>query len=224
MLVAAQFPAVKVHGADLEPIPTGIEQAIGPTVIVPPRLNSIFLFGGRMSGQPIGRTLAFNLGSSGQTWDNFIVGGAFQREFWRWGAISVAAEIGIADRFGKFEVCCTILVRSDKAIHTVELWGGFALRHDGPLLFDSIRLAPAAIVGVSAATKSIGAEREHEVLFGGEAGFLFYLGLEFALSHVTAPELELVTRLHHRSGAWGTLSKGDHAGYNAWISGVRYRF
>jgi hypothetical protein len=50
------------------------------------------------------------------------------------------------------------------------------------------------------------------------------LGLEMGLSHVTMPELELVARLHHRSGAWGTLSRGDHEGYNAWISGIRYRF
>lgn len=225
LLVVAGFPAVTSFAADL-PMRAPAEPAQSEPFLRPSvaPLNSIFVFGGYMSPVPIGRTLVFNAGGKGPLSDNYIVGGAYQREFWRWGAFSIAAEVGVADRFGKYEVCCEIRVRSDKTIHTGELWGGFAFRHDGPMLFNAVRLSPAAIVGFSGVTKSIGAERAQEVMFGGDAGFLFYLGLEMALSHLIMPELELVARLHHRSGAWGTLSRSDHEGYNAWIYGIRYRF
>ena len=52
---------------------------------------------------------------------------------------------------------------------------------------------------------------------------LFYLGFEAAFSLPEQPNAEVVLRLHHRSGAYGTLG-GLKEGNNATVVGFRQRF
>ena len=171
----------------------------------------------------MGETALFNTSGRGKAWDNFIVGGAYQRDLWYRGPWTVAAEMGVADRFGKYDVCCQVIVRTS-LVHSGELWGGIALRHEGVVLFSKVRLSAGGVFGFSAITKSIGGEREHEIASGGSARFLFYVAGELTISDVTIPNYELVMRLHHRSGAWGTFGSGAHEGYNGWVFGLRHRF
>ena len=90
LLVVAGFPAVTSLAADL-PMRAPAEPALSEPFLRPSAapLNSIFLFGGYMSPVPIGRTLVFNAGGEGPLSDNYIMGGAYQREFWRWRAFSI---------------------------------------------------------------------------------------------------------------------------------------
>jgi hypothetical protein len=53
--------------------------------------------------------------------------------------------------------------------------------------------------------------------------FLAALMFEFAFSLPDAPQWSLVTRLHHRSGAYGTFDD-VHGASNAWGMGIRYNF
>lgn len=221
-LVMAGFPAVNGHAADIVPTRTYVEPALRTAVIEPAR-NSIFLFGGRLSTGSMGETALFNMNLDGQRWDNYIVGGAYQRDFWRWNHMIFGFEVGVADRFGKYEVCCKPPVKSDSLLHSGELWGGFVMRYEGLLLFNKIQLAGSSVVGLSAITKAIGRERERELGLDGNARLLFYWGPELTLSHVDMPDVEVVVRLHHRSGA-GKVLGGMDEGYNSWVGGFRFRF
>jgi len=62
-----------------------------------------------------------------------------------------------------------------------------------------------------------------EVAIDGESQrFMVYWMLEFAFSPPSHSRFALVTRLHHRSGAYGLVA--DEGGSNALALGLRYRF
>jgi hypothetical protein len=227
-LAASGFSCIG-HAADLSPRaePEQFRRLAAPAPIArpAPKEYSILVFGGRLSSTDIYSTALLNLfrDSNTQQYDNFIVGVAFQRDIWRWRGFVIGAELGLADRFGKYKVCCDNIVRSSSLLHSGELWGGVVLRHEGDLLFDAVRIGAGLVGGLSAVTNSIGREREREITQDGNARFLFYLGAEFTLATPSLPDLELVVRLHHRSGASGVLG-GMSEGYNASVYGVRWRF
>jgi hypothetical protein len=52
---------------------------------------------------------------------------------------------------------------------------------------------------------------------------LFYLAFDLAFALANFPNTELVFRVQHRSGAYGTLS-GIKEGNNANVIGIRQRF
>lgn len=54
--------------------------------------------------------------------------------------------------------------------------------------------------------------------------FLNYLMLEATFAPPTYPNLQLVARLHHRSGAFGLYGAGRRDGTNALALGIRYLF
>jgi hypothetical protein len=187
------------------------------------RPNSIFVFAGRMSATDIYSTAILNVNQPGQTYDNYIVGAAFGRDMLDLGHHFVlGAELGVADRFGKYKVCCDAPFISDNVVHSGELWGGASLRYDSIKLSDRIRLIPGIVGGLSGTTNSIGREREREIGLDGNARVLLYLGAELAFSTPSSP-IELVIRLHHRSGANGEFGK-IMEGYNANVIGIRYRY
>jgi hypothetical protein len=196
------------------------------------RQNSILLFYGRLSTTNLGSTLVFNefpLGTTaitGQKYDNFIAGGAYQRDVFRYGGAVIAGEIGIADRFGHYQDCCipsspTIYVAHD--VNSGEIWAGPAFRYESIVLFNQLRVIPGVTGGLSAVTSSIGTELDRVQSRNGDGTLLFYLGLEVAFSFVELPALEFVVEDHHRSGAQNTLGHMAE-GYNANVMGFRYRF
>jgi hypothetical protein len=222
VLAVAGLSAVGTHAADIVPTRTYVEPTLRTAVVEPAR-NSIFLFAGRMSAGDMGTTALFNLNYDGKPWDNYIVGGAYQRDVWRWRQLIFGFEVGVADRFGHYKVCCSPLLKSDSLLHSGELWGGGVIRSEPLLLFNTVRIAISSTVGLSATTNSIGRERGREIGLDGNARLLFYWGPELNFSHVSNPNIEFVMRLHHRSGAGHTLGK-MHEGYNAWVGGFRFRF
>ena len=74
--------------------------------------QSVFGFAGRTNSGNLGDTFAFGVGAP-QTifYDNYIVGGAYQRDFFQFNSgILIGAEIGLADRFGNYKICCDTLL------------------------------------------------------------------------------------------------------------------
>jgi len=190
------------------------------------------LFGGLMSTTNLASTLFFNtIPNFGMQpyhphCDNYIVGATYQRDFIHFQGWAVAGEIGVADRFGHYSVCCSPLqatLTSSSVLTSGELWFGPAVRYDSFVLFKSLRIVPGFTAGFSLVTNSIGAE-EGKVLFKpGNATFLGYLGFDVAFSLASLPEWELVIEEHHRSGAAGFFGH-LHEGYNANVVGLRYLF
>ena len=196
--------------------------------------DSIFFFAGRLSTSNMGSTATFNTVAVDTTlespyYDNYIVGAVYQRRFRELGhRFVLGGEIGIADRFGHYLVCCgskliTQTVTSSDIRHSGELWFGPTIRYDSWVLFDKLRITPGLTAGFSLTTNSIGVERAKEIERNGSARFLFYLGPEVAFSYASMPNVELVFRLHHRSGALGLLGHLND-GYNANVVGLRYWF
>ena len=196
--------------------------AVDPALLRP---DSIMVFGGAMSTDDLGNTLMFNLHSDrDKRWDNYIVGAAYDHDFMSLGhGFVLGAEIGIADRFGKYELCCDTVVKSSGVLSSGELWVGARLSYDGTVVFNAVKIGAAATVGFSFTTDSIEREREREIGYGGSARVLGYLAPELNFSLVDHPEWQFVYRVQHRSGAGGLLGH-IREGYNANVVGVRYRF
>jgi len=198
--------------------------ADAPSLLQPASGQSLFFFAGRTSPTNLEDTAAFNLTRSRGTasYDNAIVGAAYQRDFLQIGrGVFLGGEIGIANRFGYYKVCCDPTVRTSDVIHSGELWGGGSLRYEGITLFNALRVSPGFVGGLSAITNPIGQEALHQK-DGKSARLLFYLGFETAFSLPEHPNAEVVLRLHHRSGAYGTLG-GLKEGNNATVVGFRQR-
>ncbi len=190
------------------------------------RPDSIFVFGGALSTSSLGSTLKFNLDQPAGIikYDNYIAGAAYNHDFYKLGlGFTLGVEVGIADRFGHYALCCNTIIKSSSLLNSGELWAGPRISFDGFVLFDTIRIAGAATTGFSFTTDSIGRERERELAYGGSARALIYFGPEIIISMVNHPELEFVYREQHRSGANGTFGK-MREGYNANVFGVRYKF
>jgi hypothetical protein len=169
--------------------------------------RSVFGFAGLFVREDIWESALF---LSADYEENFLFGAGFQ-EFFLSGPLdlNIGAEAGIAGRFGESS--------------SAEFWGGVVVRHPGFAVFDTVRVSPAMTFGLSAITDTIGREREQEISDGGDATLLFYLGPEINFSLLQHPRFEVFYRLHHRSGAWGTL--GDMRGAaNANVVGMRVRF
>ena len=187
--------------------------------------QSVFGFAGRTNSGNLRNTFVFGVGAPQSIfYDNYIVGGAYQRDFVQFNSgIMIGAEVGLADRFGTYKVCCDTLTYSNGVTHSAELWGGVSFRHQGFALFDAVRISPGFVFGLSAVSSPIGQEGLHQVYLRGNAAVLFYLGFDLSLALTSLPDTELVFRIHHRSGAYGTLG-GMKEGNNANVIGIRQRF
>jgi hypothetical protein len=139
------------------------------------RLNSVMLFGGRMSTTNLASTLLFNrvsvfgLSPYQPYYDNYIVGGAYQRDVYRFGGFVIAAEIGLADRFGHYTECCAPIeqtIYSSSTVNSGELWFGPAFRYEAIVFFNTVRFVPGITAGFSVVTNSIGAEEGQRNVLG----------------------------------------------------------
>jgi len=187
--------------------------------------QSVFGFAGRTNSGNLKDTFAFGVGAPQSIfYDNYIVGGAYQRDFFQFNSgVLVGAEVGLADRFGHYKICCDTIAYSNGVMHSTELWGGISFRHQGVALFDTFRISPGFVFGLSAISSPIGQEGLRQIDNHGSANLLFYLGFDVAFALAGFPNTELVLRIQHRSGAYGTLG-GLKEGNNANVIGIRQRF
>lgn len=141
--------------------------------------------------------------------NNFLAALAYSRDIKEiFFNIRVGPEIGAATRFG------------EQSAH--ELWGGIFFRHCG-FHIKNLKVSLGVTGGLSLVDKPIGKEKQRSEGVDRKSEILFYLGPEFSFSLEKCPNIELVYRLHHRSGADGTLG-GLKEGHNANTLGIRYRF
>jgi hypothetical protein len=140
--------------------------------------------------------------------DNRIFGLGYQVLWGDQDAGQVGGEIGLAARLGGRD--------------SVEAWAGIVSRYNFDMA--GVRIAPALTIGLSAVSDTMeGGETRRIEQFDGNGNVLFYLGPELSLSSIEHPEFEVFTRLHHRSGGWGTLG-GVHGAADVLSLGLRYKF
>ena len=216
------FPALS-NAADIET--AGIE-ASQPGA----RSNSLLFFSGRIPTTDIYSTMALNvIRPPGQNYDNYIAGVAYNRDIIDLGyGFHLGAEVGVADRFGQYKQCCDPIIRSSSIVHSAEVWGGAQLRYSGFTLLNAVRVGFGMTFGLSAVNSSIGSEARWAGQNSSTNHVLYYLGPEVSIAFLNTPNVELVLKLHHRSGAKTVpflptiADRGE--GYNASVVGIRYLF
>jgi hypothetical protein len=109
--------------------------------------QSVFGFAGRTNSGNLGDTFAFGVGAPQRIfYDNYIVGGAYQRDFFQFNSgVLVGTEVGLAERFGNYKICCDTIAYSNSMAHSAEVWGGVSIRHQGVALFDTVRISPGFV-------------------------------------------------------------------------------
>jgi len=170
--------------------------------------QAVFLFGGFATRRGLGDSLIQGFRSNTYD-DRYLIGAGYQRYPWESRGFQWGWELGIAQRFSN--------------AYTLEFFGGPTIRHRGLTIADRITVSPSVTGGFSAVTASIGEERAREANHQGDGWFLFYLGGEIDVASTAHPNVEIFYRIHHRSGASGTLGR-LYEGYNASVFGVRYRY
>jgi hypothetical protein len=174
---------------------------------VSPPSNSVLIFGGQYTTENMENSLnPFSARHENQR----IVAAAYQHDFYHApNELIVGAEIGAGYRFG--------LGNSE------ELWAGVSIRHEGFVLFGLVRIAAGITMGLSAVTNTTGIEAQRQAIDHGNGHLLAYLGPELTMALQQYPNLELVYRVQHRSGAFGLIANYVE-GANANVFGIRYRF
>jgi hypothetical protein len=211
------------------PAPAVVEPSFLTLANPSDKSNGVVVFGGAMSTRALESTLMFDLDYSigrgmGMNYDNYFVGVAYDRDFWRLGyGFTLGAELGVGDRFGHYYICCDLVIKSASILNSPEIWAGPRLSFDGIVIGNTVRIAGAVTFGFSGAASALGRERQAVYSWDGNAQFLFYLGPEVSFSLVNHPDWEFVSRVQHRSGASGLLGK-IREGYNGNTVGLRYKF
>jgi hypothetical protein len=167
--------------------------------------QNLFVLGDPFSVEQFGGTLQL---WDNQYEDNFFLGVGYQHFLYEHGlGLRLGLEAGVGARLGS---------RSSG-----EVWAGGVARL-GTLTLGPIGITPALTAGFSVVTDTIGSETVRANALGIQAPFLYYLGPEVAVSHAGLPDLELIGRVHHRSGGFGTIAPLD--GSNAVVMGLRYQY
>lgn len=139
--------------------------------------------------------------------DNYLIGLGYQRGWGDAHGLLYGLEAGLAGRFGETT--------------SLEAWGGLFARYNFDL--GPVRVAPALTFGLSGVTNYMaGGETERIEQVDGDGHLLFYLGPEISVGP-TDGNYEVFARLHHRSGAWGTLG-GVHGDADVLALGFRSFF
>jgi hypothetical protein len=121
--------------------------------------------------------------------------------------LSLELEAGAAYRFGD----------EDQG----EFWGAIFLRYDDFPWNDAIYTTIAANTGLSILTET--SEFEKDRSDGQSSLLLHYLAPEITFANPDYKDLELLLKLHHRSGVFG-LFDGVHGGSTFVSGGIRFRF
>ena len=167
--------------------------------------ENVFVMAGPFSREFFGASFRF--------WEdhyesNFFAGAGYQRFLYEHpGGFKGGVEAGLGLRLG------------DR--NSVELWGGAVARFDIFSIGD-ISITPSLTAGLSVVTDTIGEETIRASQISQQVHLLYYLGPEIAIGHAAYPGFEVIGRVHHRSGGFGTIAPID--GSNAAVLGLRYKF
>ena len=165
---------------------------------------SVMLYQGFATSTDLGQTLVLDIEFEGSQFTGLAVN---RKMFSFW-------------RYFTFELEGQVLRHYGKQEHW-EYDGLFMIRFHPFILDPTIDIEFAVGEGLSYATQLPTIEQEQHP--DASSRFLNYLVFEIAFSHVQYREWTLVTRIHHRSGAF-RLFNGTRGGSNFLALGLRYHF
>ncbi len=167
---------------------------------------AVTVYGGLVSENKFSRLL-FTPWDAEVDEDTPWLGLSLSKRMWTWGEdIAFELEGGAGYRFGDEK--------------TGEFWGALYTRYDGFFWNDTIYTTIAGSTGLNYATRVSPFERNKR---DGGAKLLHYFAPEITFADPDDKNLELVVRLHHRSGVFG-LFDGVSSGTNTVTLGLRKRF
>jgi hypothetical protein len=164
---------------------------------------SLMIYQGWGTSSDLGQTLVFDIKFE----DSYFTGLAVNRKmfpFWR---------------YFTFELEGQVLKHYGKQEHW-ELDGLFLVRLHPFILASSINIEFAVGWGLSYAIQTPVIEKENR---DNTSQLMSYLAFEVAFTLPEYPEWTLVTRIHHRSGMFGTFND-TYGGSNFLALGLRYHF
>jgi hypothetical protein len=140
-----------------------------------------------------------------------FVGGAFSREFLSWGKYAgIDAEIGVGKRFGIMD--------------EGEAWGALYFRWKWFPWNDYVRTTVAVSTGINIATDIAEWERQRTINSGRGSYYQHYFSPELTFGLPSNPNLDLVLRFHHRSGASLAIFNHTYGAAQYGTIGLRNRF
>lgn len=152
-------------------------------------------------------------------WENFFgVGHALEFEDSYFIAIALAKRIGVYKKLASFEIEGQVVKHFHLQNH-LELNALVTARWDAFWWDKYVDTSLAFGLGPSFATAKPELEERND---GATSSFLAYWMIELVLGLPQYPKVAFITRLHHRSTAFGLLS--DKGGSNALAIGLKYRF
>ncbi len=187
--------------------------AIPPIPDWHPHPWALTAWGGQMIDSNFGDTFLFN----GRMRPEYLLGVSMQKRIWRAGPLQIELE---ADLFAHqaYEQQGGPFNQSIPNANTPAQTFGEGILGIGARLWVQPWLSLGFVEGISYNTAISNYERTYRENY---ANLLNYLAFE--LEAAVSPELSMVGRIHHRSGAFGTYS-GVKEGSNAYLVGLRYRW
>lgn len=187
--------------------------AIPPIPDWHPHPWAITAWGGQMIDSNFGDTFLFN----GRMRPEYLLGVSMQKRIWRAGPLQLELE---ADLFAHqaYEQQGGPFNQTIPNANTPGQTFGEGILGIGARLWLQPWLSLGFVEGISYNSAVSNYERTYRENY---ANLLNYLAFE--LEAAVSPELSMVGRIHHRSGAFGTYS-GVKEGSNAYLIGLRYRW
>ena len=187
--------------------------AIPPIPDWHPHPWAVTAWGGQMIDSNFGDTFLFN----GRMRPEYLLGVSMQKRIWRAGPLQLELE---ADLFAHqaYEQQGGPFNQTVPNANTPAQTFGEGILGLGARLWVQPWLSLGFVEGISYNSAISNYERTYRENY---ANLLNYLAFE--LEAAVSPELSMVGRIHHRSGAFGTYS-GVKEGSNAYLIGVRYRW
>lgn len=140
--------------------------------------------------------------------DHLVAGAVTRRIATLWRHVDVEPEFGIGKRFGKQ--------------WETEVWGAFFFRWRGFPWDDKLITTVAVSTGMNYATDISDVEQERARDGKGDQ-WMHFFSPEITFALPSHPDVELLLRLHHRSGVFGLVSDAWGGAQYATI-GLRFRF
>ena len=187
--------------------------AIPPIPDWHPHPWAVTAWGGQMIDSNFGDTFLFN----GRMRPEYLLGVSMQKRIWRAGPLQLELEADLfahqanEQKGGPFN-------QAVPNANTPSQTFGEGVLGIGARLWVQPWLSLGFVEGISYNSVVSNYERTYRENY---ANLLNYLAFE--LEAAVSPELSMVGRIHHRSGAFGTYS-GVKEGSNAYLIGVRYRW
>ncbi len=171
-----------------------------------------YVFGGNYVENSLGQVLVTSP-ETPITWnyatDDHFVGTALSRTTWHfWKHFTMEPEVGMGQRFGRQSA--------------TEVWGALFFRYHGFPWDDKVLTTVAVSTGLNWASDvtEVEQERAHD---GQGSQLMHYFAPELTFAAPSRPNVELVLRMHHRSGVFGLVSDAWGGAQYATV-GLRVRF